>query len=82
MEGAVGQRWMTQCRDQLQWRKSARSGGNGDCVEVAQAAQAVFVRDSKNPDGPVLAFSPEEWQAFVRATKKGEWDRQQTTVVS
>ena len=41
------------------WRKSSCSGSNGgDCVELADAAaavaDAVAVRDSKDPDGPVL----------------------------
>jgi hypothetical protein len=36
------------------------------CVEIATAPAAVFVRDSKDPDGPHLAFHPEEWSAFVR----------------
>jgi uncharacterized protein DUF397 len=39
---------------ELRWRKSSRSGGNGgQCVELAHTRDAV--RDSKNPDGPVLA---------------------------
>nr|WP_026423132.1 DUF397 domain-containing protein [Actinokineospora inagensis] len=38
------------------WRKSSRSGTNANCVEVAQTAATTAVRDSKNPDGPLLAF--------------------------
>jgi hypothetical protein len=42
----------------LSWRKSARSASNGgDCVELADAARAVAVRDSKDPDGPVLLLT-------------------------
>ncbi|MGH3909142.1 MAG: DUF397 domain-containing protein [Pseudonocardiaceae bacterium] len=39
------------------WRKSSRSGGGGECVEVARLADgARAVRDSKNPTGPTLRF--------------------------
>jgi len=50
-----------------QWRKSTRSGGNGGaCVEVADnLAGVVAVRDSKDQTGPVLAFAPDAWRAFV-----------------
>jgi Domain of unknown function (DUF397) len=52
------------------WRKSSYSGdsGNGSCVEVAFGVDAVGVRDSKNADGPRLAFAPECWRAFARRT--------------
>lgn len=47
------------------WRKSSFSGGNGECVEVAEARPMVAVRDSKDPDGPGLAFTPRAWTAFT-----------------
>jgi len=56
------------------WHKSSRSGQNGSCVEVAETAQAIGVRDSKDRTGPVLVFSPEEWRAFVEGVKRGEFD--------
>jgi hypothetical protein len=58
------------------WRKSSYSGGNGgDCVEVADNVPGVVaVRDSKDPGGPVLAFTPDEWRAFTGAIKAGEFD--------
>jgi len=52
-----------------QWRKSSYSGDTGgSCVEVADFPHLVAVRDSKNPDGPALAFAPAAFAAFVRAT--------------
>ncbi|MFF7588972.1 DUF397 domain-containing protein [Kitasatospora purpeofusca] len=48
------------------WFKSSYSGGEGgDCVEVAEAAESVLVRDSKDKFGPRLAFSPTAWRSFV-----------------
>jgi hypothetical protein len=57
------------------WRKASHSGANGGgCVEVAQLPVAVVaVRDSKDPDGSRLTFSPHEWRAFVAGVKAGEF---------
>ncbi|MGI5245466.1 DUF397 domain-containing protein [Dactylosporangium sp. CA-139066] len=53
------------------WRKSTRSGGaSGNCVEVRQLDGTVEVRDSKDPNGPTLAFSARNWQAFADAAAK------------
>ncbi|MEU1982327.1 DUF397 domain-containing protein [Nocardia sp. NPDC019395] len=49
------------------WFKSSHSQAGGECVEVAHLSDTVGVRDSKNPSGPVLRFSPAEWDAFIRA---------------
>ncbi|MEU3452310.1 DUF397 domain-containing protein [Micromonospora sp. NPDC006766] len=52
------------------WRKSTRSNGSGDCVEVADnLAGRVAVRDSKDVSGPVLAFSQAAWSHFVNGLK-------------
>jgi hypothetical protein len=58
-----------------QWSKSTRSGpGQDNCVEVAFVEDAIAVRDSQRPDGPVLIFTPAEWDAFVGGAKDGEFD--------
>nr|WSX76825.1 DUF397 domain-containing protein [Streptomyces sp. NBC_00899] len=50
----------------LSWHKSSYSGGqSSDCVEVAACPETVHVRDSKDKEGPRLAFTPAEWSAFV-----------------
>lgn len=55
------------------WRKSTRSNGSGDCVEVADnLAGKVGLRDSKDPGGPVLTFTPATWAVFLHAAKQGE----------
>jgi hypothetical protein len=47
------------------WRTSSHSFANGNCAEVGQDGAAVGVRDSQDPDGPVLTFSGETWGAFL-----------------
>ncbi|MEU9557884.1 DUF397 domain-containing protein [Streptomyces fumanus] len=50
------------------WCKSTYSSNEGgNCVEVAAHPAAVHVRDSKNPDGPILTVSPAAWAGFLAA---------------
>jgi hypothetical protein len=56
------------------WVKSTRSGSNGECTEVRHRGDMVDVRDSKDPDGPVLSFAPAEWEAFIEGARLGEFD--------
>lgn len=55
------------------WQRSSKCE-QGACVEVALDAAGVLVRDGKDPDGPRLAFTREEWDAFVAGCKAGEFD--------
>jgi hypothetical protein len=53
------------------WRKSTYSNNGGSCVEVGAGAPGVIaVRDSKDPAGPVLAFTLQQWAAFTGAVKR------------
>ncbi|MFX0573531.1 DUF397 domain-containing protein [Nocardia nepalensis] len=57
------------------WRK-AGTGTGKDSVEVALLeAGHVALRDGKDPDGPVLIFTPGEWAAFTAGVHDGEFDR-------
>jgi hypothetical protein len=57
------------------WVKSSLSFSNGACVEVADLSDGkVGVRHSKDPSGPVLRFTPAEWQAFLGGSRLGEFD--------
>lgn len=58
-----------------QWRKSTFSANSGECVEVAVLEDGGHaVRDSKNPTGSVLIFTPGEWAAFTAGVRDGEFD--------
>jgi hypothetical protein len=57
----------------LTWVKSSASASEG-CVEVAHDGARTLVRDSKDPDGARLAFTPREWECFVKGVKQGEFD--------
>ncbi|MEU8925916.1 DUF397 domain-containing protein [Kitasatospora sp. NPDC048545] len=54
--------------------KSSYSSGGGDCIEVAPGIPGVLpARDSKDPDGPQLAFGPGPWRSFIAGVKAGEF---------
>jgi hypothetical protein len=56
-----------------EWIKSSLSFANGNCVEVLMLSDRVLVRNSKDPDGPVLTFTVEEWEAFIGGCIAGEF---------
>jgi hypothetical protein len=60
-------------RTSIEWRKS-ESSAVSDCVEVAFVDQAVLVRNSKDPAGPVLTFTHSEWTAFLTGARNGTFD--------
>ena len=55
---------------QTNWRKSTHSRSNGNCVEVGTGQALVAVRDSKDPDGPVIDVSPSAWIEFTEHVKR------------
>ena len=59
-----------------EWIKSSLSYANGNCLEVSGLSDnRIRIRDSKDPEGPVLHFTPAEWDAFLGGVRKGEFDR-------
>ncbi|RFS84822.1 DUF397 domain-containing protein [Actinomadura spongiicola] len=60
----------------LRWRKSTKSGSDGGtCIEVAELNSEVAVRDSKDPEGPKLAFGRAAFAALARDIRAGRYDR-------
>lgn len=61
--------------DGVVWRKSHFSNPSGNCVEVAALPDGgVAIRNSRDPQGPVLIYTPRELDAFVRGVKGGDFD--------
>ncbi|WP_073810120.1 Scr1 family TA system antitoxin-like transcriptional regulator [Kitasatospora sp. CB01950] len=59
------------------WFKASYSNGQGQCVEIStdfvSSHATLLVRDSKDPDGPALSFSPSAWAAFAEAAGNGKF---------
>jgi hypothetical protein len=56
------------------WRKSTRSSGSGQCVEIMMTDDAVLVRDTKDRTKLAHVFTYAEWAAFTGGVKDGEFD--------
>lgn len=54
------------------WLKAC--GESGTCVEVLKLKTIVKIRDSKNPAGPELKFTHEEWEQFTAGVVRGVFD--------
>ena len=60
---------------EVAWLKSSASTNDGACTEVASLPGGMIgVRDSKDPGGAVLRFTPAEFAAFREGIKAGEFD--------
>jgi hypothetical protein len=65
---------MRQDRSGFGWVKSSLSFSNGNCVEVAALPGGdIGVRNSRDPEGPTLRFTPGEWRAFLGGARLGEF---------
>jgi hypothetical protein len=60
--------------EQLPWKTSTRSGGSGNCVEVAITDNAVYVRDTKDRSKTPHIYTHAEWDAFTGGVKDNEFD--------
>jgi hypothetical protein len=58
----------------LVWKKASASTSYGQCVELASATGGVAIRDSKDPDGPILLYARAEFKAFLDGARKGDFD--------
>jgi hypothetical protein len=58
----------------IEWRKARQSANNGACVELAPVAGQILIRDSKDQNGPIIAYSQYTWRLFVASAKTGHFD--------
>jgi Domain of unknown function (DUF397) len=57
----------------IPWRKAIKSAAT-NCIQLARRNGVIIIGDSKNPDGPVLSYTPQELDAFLDGAKRGEFD--------
>jgi hypothetical protein len=61
-------------RARLAWQKARASTSYGACVELAATAGGVAMRDSKDPDGPILLYTRTEFKAFLDGARNGDFN--------
>ncbi len=64
---------MPQTLGELSWRVARKCSG-GECVRVAARGDEIVIGSSKHLDGPVIAYSRDEWAAFVEGIRQGDFD--------
>lgn len=57
----------------VNWRKSAHSVAGGNCAEVASISGSVVVRDSMDPNGPLLRYPASSWESFLNSARGGRF---------
>jgi hypothetical protein len=73
--GQTGRDAISAYVDTVRWRKSLHSNPSGNCVELAPVpGVGIAVRNSRDPDGPVLLYTPDEISAFLQGAKAGQFD--------
>ncbi len=61
--------------DGVTWQKSRRSNPSGNCVEAAVLPNGdVAMRNSRDPEGPALIYTPAEIEAFLGGVRDGDFD--------
>lgn len=57
-----------------EWTKSTYSDSSANCLEVRRIGVVIEVRNSRDPNGPVVKFTMGEWQAFLGGAEDGEFN--------
>jgi hypothetical protein len=67
----MSQAWVS--HGDITWR-TALSCNGGTCIKVAASGESILIADSKEPDGPILTYTPAEWREFLAGAKNGDFD--------